>query len=638
MSYLGRFLLQGLLVIVYLALCISIEAIPQERFAFKAESTVKRLLAEMSLEEKIGQMLQVRVYGDYSSLTSPDFVAIRDQIVRYHIGSVDLGARMQGPNLMKPTPEQVAAVINELQRASKLPLLVGSDLERGLASRLSDVPDLPFPMAFGAVADPAMVERAAAMTAGEARAVGIQWAFAPVADINSNALNPIINTRSFGDDPAQTGKLVAAYIRGAHRAGAGGMIVAVKHFPGEGDTATDPHAKATVIPADRKHLDANELVPFRAAIAGGADAVMLAQASVPAIDPDDTKLATTSSKVVDGLLRRELGFHGLVVTDALEMRGLTALYPQETNPSGRIAIDAIKAGDDVLTLPRDLNRAYIAILAAVRNGEISESRINESVRRILMAKASLGLNENRFVDLTKVKAAFSNPEPFQLAQSISDAAITLVRNDGHLLPLTQESRTLSGAQAGAAADKQKVVVVSLTDSRESRLGKLFDKEMAARNPGARFFHYYNDQIDSDANPFEMLPILKDADVVVIAAFVTHVAPRQISRGGQMTNAIGFAGPGAKFLGQVLAVKPEKTIVVSLGSPYLIGDFPTIQNYICSYSLVTTAETSAVRALFGEIQNKATLPIDLPGVAKRGFSIPWPTKSAPGAASAQAVSH
>ena len=260
----------------------------------------------MSLEEKVGQMFQVRAYGDYKTFDSPDFLELRHEIERYHVGSLDIGARMAGPNLVKGTPEQVAGITNELQRISKIPLLIGADLERGLASRLSQMPEFPFPMAFGAIGDPKAAEQFGAVTAEEARAVGIQWAFAPVADINSNPQNPIINTRSFGDDPAKVGELVAAFVHGAHQdfgKPGGGLMVAVKHFPGEGDTSTDPHAGETIIQADRDHLNKNELVPFRAAIAARADSIMLAQAAVPALDPREGRVAPTSEKIAGDTLR-----------------------------------------------------------------------------------------------------------------------------------------------------------------------------------------------------------------------------------------------------------------------------------------------------------------------------------------------
>jgi len=590
--------------------------------AVGAEAWADGTLKAMSLDEKVGQMLQVRFTGDYASLNSPDFLFVREQIEHYHIGSAVMGARMAGPNLIKGAPEPVAAIINELQRGQKIPLLIGADIERGLASRLSSVPDFPFPMAFGAVNDPAAAERFGRITAEEARAVGITWAYAPVADLNSNPQNPIINTRSFGDDPAAAGRLVAAYIRGAHQ---GGMMVAVKHFPGEGDTSTDPHARSTSIKADRAHLNANELVPFRAAIAAETDSVMLAQASVLAIDPDDGKVAATSSKVVDGLLRKELGFTGIVLTDALEMRGLTLLYPGDANPSGRIAIDAIKAGDDVLMLPRDLDGAFRAVVAAVRSGEIPETRIDASVRRILIAKAALGLNESRTVELNRVQTAFSNPDSDRFAQEVSDRAITLVRSNGHVLPMSGMLHA-AGGQPGAVQvpATKKTVVITFTDSARSRLGKAFDREFATRDPGTRIFHFYNDLIGSDASMAQIAPLLQEADTVVIAPFLTHVGARQVPQGGgKLVTAVGFSGPGSQLFGDLLDMAPEKTVVVALGSPYLIEDFPQIQNYVCTYSLASTAEVSAVKALFGAISNDARLPIDLPGVAKRGFFLPWP---------------
>lgn len=578
-------------------------------------------MIQMTLEEKVGQLLQVRVYADYTSERAAEKKYVETLIQRYHIGSLDIGGRQNGANLEKPTPEQVAAITNDFQKASKLPLLIGADLERGLASRFSGVPDFPFPMAFGAANDQKAVEREAAITAQEARAIGIHWTFGPVADLNSNPANPIINTRSFGEDAAASAPLVSAYIRGAHASEKDRLLVAVKHFPGEGDTSADPHLKVTAISATKEHLNQIELLPFQSAIQAGADSVMLAQAAVPAVDPDAQRIATTSGKLVDGVLRQQLGFQGLVITDALEMRGLTELYKDDPNPSARIAIDAIKAGDDVLTLPRDLNRTYLGILNAVAHGEIPESRIDASVRRILTVKASLGLDQNRFIDLAKVGDAFRDRKPFAFAQEVSDAAVTLVRNEDRLLPLHMAGK----AEHESDASRPKVIAITLTDSKQSRLGPTFDKEFLARNPDAKIFHYYNDQIDSDVNPFELLPMLKNADKVVIAAYVVHTAPRQETQNGQTVNTVGFAGPGAKFLGQVLAVNLQKTIVVALGSPYVIDDFPQIRNYVCTYSLVSTAEISAIRALFGEINNHAKLPITLPGIAERGFALPWPQK-------------
>jgi len=581
-----------------------------------AEQTLKQL----SVEEKIGQMLQVRIYGDYLDFNDPTYRFVVDQIQKYHIGSVDLAGRMSGPNLVKGTPAQVAAITNQLQRASKLPLLVGADIERGLASRLSEVPDFPFAMAFGAIDDAKMVEEFGATTAREARAVGIHWAFAPVADVNSNPANPIINTRSFGEDPQQVGKLVAAYIRGAHR---NGIFVAVKHFPGHGDSSTDSHLGIVRVSGDRDHLDKYEFPPFKMAIEAGADSVLLAHAAVPALDPDGKRIATTSPKIVTGLLKHELGFKGLVITDALEMRGLMSLYPQDANPSGHAAIDAIKAGADVLMLPQNLDATFTAIVAAVRNKEIPETRIDESVRKILEMKAAAGLNDSRFVDLDQVRKVFPDTDANDFAQRVADEAVTLVRSNGEVLPLPLPKKESADAAPKGSPTESRLVVVSFTDSYNSRLGHEFDRQMKLRSPNAKIFHYYNDHINSDAVPSEVLPQVKSAERVVVAAFVTHVPGRQVMSHGKVTTAVGLSGESAEFLDDIVAAAPNKTLVVALGSPYLIQNYPKIQNYICTYSLTSTAEVAATKALFGEIQNHARLPVTLPGVAERGFFVPWP---------------
>ncbi len=582
---------------------------------------VVQTIKQLSVEEKVGQMLQIRVYGDYRDFNDPSYRYVLHQIQRYHVGSVDLAGRMSGPNLAKGTPSQVAAITNQLQRASKLPLLVGSDIERGLASRLSEVPDFPFPMAFGAIDDPTRVEQFAAISAREARAVGIQWAFAPVADVNSNPENPIINVRSYGEDPQAVGRLVAAYVRGAHQ---NGLFVAVKHFPGHGDSSTDSHLGIVHVNCDRQHLEKYEFPPFKMAIEAGADSVLLAHAAVPALDPDERRITTTSPKIVD-VLRHDLGFQGIIVTDALEMRGLMSLYPQDANPSGRAAIDAIKAGADVLMLPKDLEAAFSAIVAAVQAKEILESRIDESVRRILEMKAAAGLNESRFVDVTNLQHIFPDSSADKFAQYITDDAVTLVRNNGDVLPLLRQGSRNSGGvpKVDQNQTQDRLVVICFIDSKNGRLGPEFDHQIKVRRPDAKIFHYYNDQIGSDAVPSEVLKLVKSADRIVIAAYVVHVPGRQVIFHGRLTTAVGLSGEGAELLEDIVAARPQKTVVVALGSPYLIHSYANIQNYICTYSLVSTAEVSAVKSLFGEIQNHARLPVTLPDVAQRGFSMAWP---------------
>jgi beta-N-acetylhexosaminidase len=469
------------------------------------------------------------------------------------------------------------------------------------------------------------VEQFAGIVGREAHAVGINWAFAPVADVNSNPSNPIINVRSFGENPLRVAALVAAYVRGAHESG---LLVTAKHFPGHGDSAKDSHLGIVTIDSDRQHLEKYELPPFRAAIEAGTDSILLAHAAVPAIDPDGHRIATTSPKIASDFLRHELGFQGVILTDALEMNGLMSLYPDNPNPSGRAAIDAINAGADVLMLPKDIDGAFSAILSAVRANEISEGRINQSVTRILTMKASIGLDKSRVVDLNQLKEIFGNNEATEFAQHIADESITLVRNEGSVLPLVAKNQIAVDSQSTGSPRQDGLIVVSFVDSSSSRLGHEFDKQMRIRDPNVKIFHCYNDHRNSDALPSVVLPLLKITDKVVIAAFVTHTPGRQAISHGKVTTPVGLSGDSAALFVQVTATVPRRTVVVALGSPYLIANYPNIENYICTYSLTSSAEQSAVKALFGEIENHAKLPVTLPGVAPIGFSLQWPTQKGP----------
>ena len=274
-----------------------------------------------------------------------DGYSLRDEIRKYHIGALVMTVPVDGAVLLRSQPYVAAELLNRLQRSSKLPLIVSADFERGVSMRVNGTTVFPHAMAFGATGKAENAEVFGRITAIEARAIGVHWNFFPVADVNSNPANPIINTRSFGGDPTQVGDFVAAYIRGAHE---GGMLATAKHFPGHGDTATDSHLGFAEVTGDRARLDAVELPPFRRAIEAGVDAVMVAHVTVPALDPEPNRVATTSKAIVTGLLREDMGFKGIVVTDALDMGGLTRLYAQDT---GRAAVDSFKAGNDVLIIP-----------------------------------------------------------------------------------------------------------------------------------------------------------------------------------------------------------------------------------------------------------------------------------------------
>jgi beta-N-acetylhexosaminidase len=579
---------------------------------------VEQTLKKLSLEEKVGQMLSIRYFTDFQNFDSDAYKQFRDQMRRYHIGSVVLTAHVDGPMLRKNPPLEVAAIANQLQRDSRLPLLIAADLERGLSMRVSSVPVFPSAMAFGATGNIGYVEKFGAITAQESRALGIHWNFFPVADVNSNPDNPIINTRSFGEDPASVGDMVAAFIRGAK---AHGMLTTAKHFPGHGDTSTDSHLGVAKVEGSLDRLKSVELPPFRKAIDAGVDSVMVAHLSVPALDSDPDKVATVSKSVVNGILREQLGFKNIIVTDALEMRGLTALYPPgEGNPAGRAAVDAIKAGNDVILLPADLDGAFRGIVEAVKQGAISRSRIDGSVKRILEMKASLGLQKARLVDLAQVPYLVSKQEEMQFAQQVADDAVTLVRDNGQVLPLSrfQVPPTESETFQNPTWHSTQIVAIIITDSVRGVWGRAFEAAFKARRADASVFYVDND-LAAPLSP-EILQAVKDANRVVVAAYVAPTAAKQIMINGKLVNSVGLQEATGALLRQVLDAAAAKTAVIAMGNPYVAQNFTDIQTYLCTFSDVSSSELSAVKVLFGELKPRGKLPVTLPGIALRGASL------------------
>src|SRR6201981_1321302 len=361
------------------------------------EIWAQNTLHSLSLEEKVGQLFMIRMRVELLGEGSPEYLRLRDSIRQYHVGSLAMSVPAEGHFRQGNTRYATVTLLNDLQNEAKLPLLVAGDFEQGvLPPRLFGTTVFPHAMAFGAAGKAQYAEEFGRITAQESRAIGVHWNLFPVADVNSNPANPIIGTRAFGADPRQVGELVAAYIRGARAAG---MLTTAKHFPGHGNTATDSHLAVARVDDNLDHLHAVDLPPFRKAIGAGVDAVMTAHVRVLALDPDPGRVATTSPAIMTGLLKNQLGFRGIVVTDALDMAGLVGLYAK--NP-GRVAVDAFKAGSDVLTEPYNLDACYRAVLDAVRSGEIEQDRLDASVFEILQAKASLGLEKNRLVDVSAI--------------------------------------------------------------------------------------------------------------------------------------------------------------------------------------------------------------------------------------------
>jgi beta-N-acetylhexosaminidase len=582
---------------------------------------VDRTLKSLSLEEKIGQMLNVRYFTDFQNVDSPLYQQFRDQMQKYHLGSVTLTIHTDGPILLRNPPLEVAAIANQLQKDSTLPLLLAADFERGMDSRVSGTPSFPDAMAFGAIGDPKRAEEYGSIVADEARAVGIHWNFFPVADVNSNPANPIINTRSFGEDPVLVGQMVSAYIQGA---AAHGMLTTVKHFPGHGDTGTDSHLGVARVEGNMDHLKSIELPPFQQAISAGVAAVMVAHLAVPALENDPNRVATISTHVVTDVLKKELGFQGVVVTDALEMRGLTSIYPPGADsPTARAAVDAVKAGDDVILWPTDLDGAFRGIIAAVKHGDIPESRVDDSVRKILSMKASVGLDRARFVDLEQVPYLVSQKKNMDFAQHAAEDSITLVRDNGKVLPLAKllPPKTESETFQPEMKPSVQVLAVIITDTVHGDWGRAFEKALKARRADATVFLI--DKSFATAMSGEILQAVRDAGKVVVAAYIVPTPAKQVMVNGQMVNSVGLEESTGELLRNILEVAKSKTALIAMGNPYVAQSFPNVENYLCTFSNAASSELGAVKVLFGEMPALGHLPVTLPGIAQRGFSLQRP---------------
>jgi beta-N-acetylhexosaminidase len=577
------------------------------------EKWATKTLQKLTVEEKIGQVFMVWCRASFLNVESSEYLQLRDSMEKYHVGSFAMTVHVDGPFLLRSEPYEAAELLNRLQRDSKLPLLFAADFERGVATRLMGTTNFPHAMAFGADGKMDDAEMFGRVTAEESRAVGVHWNFFPDADVNSNPANPIINTRSFGEDPQQVGDLVTAYIKGAHE---GGMLVTVKHFPGHGDPATDSHLGVASVNVDRAHLDSIELPPFRQAIAAGVDSVMVAHVTVPALDSDPNHVATISTAVVSDLLEKQMGFKGLIVTDALDMAGLTHLFASNI---GRAAVEAFKAGNDLLLIPSDLGASYEAMLKAVQSGEISQERLDHSVLKLLKIKASLGLNDSRTVDLSTLATSVGKPENIAFGQQVADSAITLVRDNGKVLPLKSKGTTKAGLPYTTREETHNnVVAVLFSDDVRTDSGRAFGREFRTRIPDARVF--YVDPRMAAGMSDEVLKAVDEAQTVVAAVYVIPTA-------GKVGNSMAMSDATGTLLQQLLDHGAEKTAIVAVGNPYLASDFPKIENYMCTFSNASVSEVGAVKALFGEIPIRGHLPVTIPNVAQRGAGLERPAQVA-----------
>ena len=537
---------------------------------------VEETLKSLSLRERLGQMLMTPVQVEQA--TGERLEELKKLVTELGLG----GVVVRGGN-----PETVAALTNELQRASRVPLFVGADYERGLRMQMKSA-GTPFTnnMGVAAAGDPRAAYEQGKITAQEARAVGVNWLFGPVADLNNNPDNPVINVRSFGEDPRRAAEFVSAAVRGTRE---GGALSTAKHFPGHGDTAVDSHIGLPTIDADRARLDRLELVPFRAAVAAGVDAVMTAHIALPKITGDQLP-ATLSPKVTTEMLRRELKFDGLVVTDSLGMGAITKGFP-----GGEAAVRAILAGADVALTPPELKASLDALEEAAGSGRLTPERVDESVRRILRAKYRLGLAERRTVDPLALKNAVERPEALASARGVAERSITLLRDGKGLLPLDKQ-------RAAAAA----FVVVAADEDPEE--GRTFVPQVQTRVPGARVLRA--DPKTTAAEYDALLSEATKAETIVVAAFVKRAAGK---------GTVALPERQAEFVRKLVATG-RPVAVVAFSGPYLVRQFPDAPAFMVAYGIEDVAQEAAARVLFGDAPARGRLPVTVPGLFEAGSGI------------------
>lgn len=525
---------------------------------------VSALLGAMSLEEKAGQVF----IFTFHNLRQ----AVND--LRLQPGGY---IRVYGDALTTASQNRT------LQGASKIPLILSADFERGVAQSVYGGVDLAGNMCLGAAGDERLAFETGRVIAAEARAIGINMNYVPVLDVNVNEANPIINVRSFGEDPDLVARLGAAMVRGSRE---GGVLTCGKHFPGHGDTHIDSHASLGVIEASRQRLDRVELVPFRRAIEAHVDAIMSSHLRIPAIDPDPVP-ATMSRKVMHDLLRQELGFTGLIVSDAMDMGGITKHFGTD-----EAIVRAFNAGCDQLIMPIDNARSVNCLVRAVAKGEVSERRLDEAVTRILTLKEAGGLFEASGMELSRVAGKLNKPEHYRLAREVALAGITLVRDEQGVLPLDHG---------------RGVAVITFSNCEDSRSAYLDPKSIGSHcarygGPGVRTVNcgMLDARMVGAGVVERALEAAAETSVVVLGAFTRVV----VSRGSSL-----LEDRYTEFTERICQIgKPM--VLVSFGNPYLIKQFPRIGTCICAYGSSEATQEAMSMLLYGQLPFRGTLPITI----------------------------
>jgi len=565
----------------------------------KSWKAADKMLKKMSVEEKVGQLIQIGINARFINQESEFFQDLKRQVTENKIGGVIFfGAPMY----------ETVHLANRLQENAQIPLLFALDAETGIGMRFQDAANFPWNMAVGATGNTDYAYKMGVITGREAKAMGMMQVYAPVLDVNNNADNPVINVRSYGEDPEMVARFGAAFIEGVQSQG---VIATAKHFPGHGDTAVDSHRGLPIINVSRERLDKLELVPFKKAIDSGVASIMVAHIGLPQIDPTEIKPikdavkvdtddevisenatipATLSTKIQTELLRKELGFKGLIVTDAMSMSGLTLYVNQE-----EAGVQAFLAGADLLEKPADTDAMIRGLRNAVKSGRISEARINESVRKILAWKHEVGLFKQKITPIDEMDKIISNKETYALAEEISNKAITVVRNNENLIPLDKSKKIfVLGISNGFDGELTSAALTNLLRANGVRFGSVVLQDNSSAEQVARAREAAN-----------------KADIVIAAMY------GRVRSGAK--NSVGLPDAGVGILRELLE-KDKKVIGLSFGNPYILLGFPTLKTYVVAYGDMTPLQRASARSLLGMLDTNGKLPISLPGLVPRGTGL------------------
>ena len=558
--------------------CAKVEHRPRLFLGSSEAKWVRKVLSQMTIEEKIGQLMICPYSGRFLNRESEEMKSLESLVVKRKIG----GLILYGGNVY-----ETAYLTNRLQKLAEIPLLISSDLERGLGNQIEGATQFPPLMALGAIGSEEKAYLMGKVTAAEARAIGIHLTYAPVADVNINPDNPIINVRSLGESPEQVSRLATAFIRGCQD---NALLATAKHFPGHGDTDLDSHSELPTIKADLERLEKVELYPFRKAIEAGVSVIMSSHLYLPALDPTPYLPASLSPLILTELLRKKLEFKGLIVTDAMDMGGITTHYSPE-----EAALNAVQAGADLILKSPQPEEVIEYLIEAVKRGELSESRINASVKRILEAKAKLGLHINKLVDTDSLDEEIASEEHLHLARQMFEDSLTLVKNDNQTLPLTDSDL--------------KIAVFSLSsDPGGYFAGKTLIEEVEDRYPD--LISFYAEAYTGENYLHEGMEKMEEADVVVFALF-----SRRRARKGTVDLELKHIQMVREAAQGAIPV-----VVISFGSPYFIRHFPEVDSYLCVYRWSKEAQSTAARAIFGEIDIKGKLPVSIPDLYPLGHGL------------------